>query len=135
MASHEDAQKDCSVNREFTDFRVVRPEHLNHYGCLFGGYLLQIIDEMAYIACSMSFPGRNFVTRAMQDVEFHAPAHLGDILETTTVVEQICRSSVHVHAQVFIADSTGTRKRKKTFDGTVIFVCVGDNGESRAVVG
>jgi competence protein ComEC len=33
-------------------YTVVRPEHLNHYGHLFGGCLLKWVDEIAWIAAS-----------------------------------------------------------------------------------
>ncbi|HSO80381.1 MAG TPA: hotdog domain-containing protein, partial [Chromatiaceae bacterium] len=31
-------------------YKVVRPEHLNHFGHLFGGCLLKWVDEIAWIA-------------------------------------------------------------------------------------
>lgn len=46
-------------------YKLVLPEHLNHYGYLFGGYLLQWVDETAYIAATLDYPGSNFVTVAM----------------------------------------------------------------------
>ena len=35
-------------------YKVVRPEHLNHFGHLFGGCLLKWVDEIAWIAASCS---------------------------------------------------------------------------------
>ena len=107
---------------------VVRQEHLNQYGSLFGGYLLQRIDELAFVACVRRFPGQNFVTRALQDVEFHTPAHLGDVLETVAKITRVGTTSVHVHVYVYIGHS-----RKISFDGTVILVCVDELGASKRV--
>ena len=45
--------------------RLVLPEHLNHYGFLFGGHLLKWVDEFAYIAATIEYPGYNFVTIGM----------------------------------------------------------------------
>ena len=94
-------------------FRVVRQEHLNQYGSIFGGYLLQTIDEMAFVACVQRWPGKNFVTRAMNDIEFRTPARLGDVLDV----------------QVYIRQSRSNR-RSLSFDGTVIMVCVDDRGDA-----
>ena len=42
---------------------LVRPEHLNHHGFLFGGRLLEWLDEQAYIAAiSRLNPEANLVT-------------------------------------------------------------------------
>ena len=51
-------------------YKLVLPEHINHYGHLFGGNLLNWIDEFAYITATVDFPGRRFVTVAMDNVEF-----------------------------------------------------------------
>ena len=118
------------VGREFRDFRIVMPQHLNQYGALFGGYLLQVIDELAFVACVRTFPGHNFLTRALQNVEFHAPAHLGDMLECVAVLERTGRTSAHVRVQVFVAESQ-RGARRMSFDGLVVLVCV--DGEGKAM--
>lgn len=107
---------------------VVRQEHLNQYGSLFGGYLLQRIDELAFVACVRRFPGQNFVTRALQDVAFHTPAHLGDVLETVAKITRVGTTSVNVHVHVYVGHS-----RKISFDGTVVLVCVDELDMSRPV--
>ena len=50
--------------------KLVLPEHLNHYGYLFGGYLLHWVDEYGYIAANLDFPGHRFVTIALDNVAF-----------------------------------------------------------------
>jgi acyl-CoA hydrolase len=61
-------------------FKVVRPEFLNHYGYLFGGFLLKWVDEIAWIAASRDHPGCRFVTIAMDRVEFHRSVKQGAVL-------------------------------------------------------
>ncbi len=118
--------------QDATHFVVVRHEHLNHYGNLFGGYILQIIDEQAFICCARKYPGRNFVTRAMQDVEFHAPARLGDIIETTATIERVGRTSCQVRVRVHIRGKT-LQSPQLCFDGVVTLVCVDEEGIPRPV--
>jgi len=114
------------------DFRIVRPQHLNQYGALFGGFLLQMIDEQAFIVCHRRYPGRNFVTRAMANVEFHASATLGDLLETIARIERVGRTSVSVRVQVFICDPEN-RSRRLSFDGVVTMVSIDQSGVPRPV--
>ena len=117
---------------EFRHFSLVRPEFLNHYGCVFGGHLLQIIDEIAFITCTRTFPGHNFVTRALQNVEFHAPGHLGDILETISTVESVGNTSCRVRVQTYFCDSS-SQKRQMSFDGTVIMVNIDQTGTAAPI--
>ena len=63
-----------------TNYRLVMPGDLNNYGALFGGQLLRWVDEDAWIAASLDFPGCRFVTIGMDHVEFRRSSSLGDIL-------------------------------------------------------
>ena len=73
----------------FQHHMVVRQEHLNQYGNLFGGRVLSVIDELAFIACARTYPENNFVTRAVEDAAFISPAVLGDVLEFNFGIENI----------------------------------------------
>lgn len=59
---------------------LVRSEHLNHNGNLFGGYMLLWVDEYAYIAAIKEYPQARFVTRAMDTVSFTQGVGLGAVL-------------------------------------------------------
>ena len=61
-------------------YKVVRPEHLNHFGYLFGGFLLKWVDEIAWIAASRDHPGCSFVTVTMDRVEFRRGVRQGAVL-------------------------------------------------------
>jgi acyl-CoA hydrolase len=62
------------------NYKLVLPEHLNHYGYLFGGHLLKWVDEVAWIAASLDYPGCNFVTIGMDKVEFRKSVKQGALL-------------------------------------------------------
>ena len=111
---------------------IVRHEHLNQYGNLFGGRVLAVIDELAFITCSRTWPSRNFVTRAVHNAEFTAPARLGDVLEFNFGIERIGRTSVHVRVEMIVHE-TRTGKGVKSFDGLVIMVCVDAAGRPENV--
>ncbi len=118
--------------KHFEHYCVVRHEHLNKYGNLFGGHLLAIIDEMAYVACVRTWPDSNFVTRAIKNVEFHAPARLGHILETVAHVERVGNTSCEVRVQVTVCDS-GCESRRLCYDGSVVMVRIDDHGKPAAI--
>jgi acyl-CoA hydrolase len=113
---------------DFQHHMLVRQEHLNQYGSLYGGAVLGVIDELAFIACTRTYPGRNFVTRAVIDAEFRAPAYLGDMLQFGFGIEHVGKTSVHVRVEMLVHDREGGRPAR-SFDGTVVMVCVDEQGE------
>lgn len=66
---------------------LIRLEFLNHFGTLFGGYMMQWADDMAYNAASLAFPTANFVTRVFGQFDFKAPVYVGDIIKVCSEVE------------------------------------------------
>ena len=116
----------------FQHHMAVRQEHLNQYGNLFGGRVLSVIDELAFIACARTYPENNFVTRAIEDAAFISPAVLGDLLEFNGRIEKVGRTSVRVRVEMIIHNGK-TGKASKSFDGCVVMVCVDSGGKSTNV--
>ena len=75
---------------------LIRPEFLNHAGTLFGGFLMQWADEMAYNAASLTFPDANFVTRLFGQFDFTAPVRQGDIIKIFSEVESVGTTSCKI---------------------------------------
>ena len=75
---------------------LVRPEFLNHGGTLFGGYLMQWADDMAYIAASLAFPEATFVTKLFGPFDFKAPVRAGDIVQIISQVASTGTTSCRV---------------------------------------
>lgn len=114
---------------------LIRPEHLNHKGFLFGGALLARIDELAYMTAMTSYPGHNFVTKVITDVNFMAPGRLGDIMVLEGRITKKGTSSVHVdvHARIAPCTSDLAAEERTTFEGTVVLVNVGPDGKSAPI--
>jgi acyl-CoA hydrolase len=68
---------------------LIRPEFLNQVGGLFGGYMMQWADEMAFSAASLQFPAASFVTRRFEAFDFIAPVRNGDIIKISSRLERI----------------------------------------------
>jgi acyl-coenzyme A thioesterase PaaI-like protein len=66
---------------------LIRNEFLNHYGTLFGGYMMQWANDMACNAASLAFPDARFVTKLFGQFDFTSPAHCGDIIKIFSEVE------------------------------------------------
>jgi len=118
------------MEKGFQHYMLVRQEHLNQYGSLFGGRVLSVIDELAFIACARTYPGRNFVTRMVEDAAFTAPAKLGDVLEFTFGIQSVGRTSVWVEVAMLIHEAAGGGGPSRSFDGRVLMVCVDAAGNA-----
>lgn len=88
------ATPDADIRHEKT--LLIRSEFLNHYGTLFGGYMMQWADEMAYSAASLSFPTANFVTKLFGQFDFTSPVRGGDIIKIFGQVERVGTTSCQI---------------------------------------
>lgn len=108
----------------------VRPEHLNHYGFLFGGYMLMWVDEAAWIAASLERPDCHFVTIGMEKVEFRHKVQEGSILMLSVERRRVGRTSVTYQVDVFCRQAAGHEKSEEpVFSNQVTLVRVDEAGE------
>ena len=113
-------------------YKLVLPGHLNHYGFLFGGHMLQWIDEFSYITATVAFPGHEFVTIAMDTVEFHKSVRHGEVLRFN--VEQIQLGTTSVRYRVKVYGEIRSRCAEDVlFATTVTFVSVDEHGHKTAI--
>jgi acyl-CoA hydrolase len=107
--------------------KLVLPEHLNHYGYLFGGNLLKWVDEYAWIAATLEYPGCNFVTMAMDRVEFRRSIQEGAVLRFEINKDRAGTTSVHYAVTVF-ARNIHTGGEEAVFSTHVTLVRVDNSG-------
>jgi acyl-CoA hydrolase len=113
-------------------YKLVLPEHLNHYGYLFGGNMLKWTDEYSWIAASLDYPGNQFVTIGMDRVEFRKGVNKGAILRFDVQRAHQGNTSVRYAVNVY-ADSLETGEEELVFSTQVTFVSVDENGTKRAL--
>src|SRR6266511_394879 len=75
------------------------PKDTNAYGTIFGGVILSHIDLASAIEARKIAP-HHYVTKAMHEVEFHEPVHVGDIVSFYTETVRVGRTSVTVRVTV-----------------------------------
>ncbi len=110
---------------------LVRPEHLNHHGFLFGGRLLEWLDEQAYIAAiSQLKPEANLVTVAIDRVEFRYSVVQGSLLRFRSMPVHVGRTSLTVFTQVYLRRQ---RADQEIFRAYVSFVCLDRQARPRRV--
>ncbi len=105
------------------------PRDTNAYGTIFGGVILSYIDLAGGIECRRQSP-KKFVTKAMREVIFVAPVHLGDLVTFYTRTLRAGRTSITVDVEVEVErlGLGGTREIVRVTEAEVIYVAVGDDG-------
>lgn len=113
-------------------FTMVRPEHLNHHGYLFGGIMLKWVDEFAWIVAARDFAGCTLVTRGMDRIVFSKQVKNGSILRFSILPWKQGTTSVTYEVEVF-ADAPGDMEEKEVFSTRVTFVCIDSQGAKKAL--
>ena len=114
-------------NREPTLRVTMLPRDTNARGTIFGGVILSHIDLAGGIAASRC-AARNFVTRAMREVEFIAPVYVGDVVSFYTSVLRIGTTSVSIQVDVEAERAKDPSAKVKVTEAEVIFVAVDEAG-------
>jgi len=102
----------------------VKPEDLNPNGTLFGGRLLEWIDEEAALYSIIQLENPRTVTKFMSEINFMSSAKKGDIIEIGIAVVSFGNSSITLSCEV---RNKMTRETIITID-RIIMVSLGEDG-------
>jgi len=122
-------RRETAAGEPMETHRLVLPGDLNQYGFLFGGRLLAWIDEASWIAASLDYRHCQFVTVAMDTVEFHHSVRQGTILRITCNREREGNTSV-TYSVTVVDENAGPHP---IFTTRVTFVSVNSEGRKRPI--
>ena len=105
----------------------VKPEDLNPNGTLFGGRLLQLIDEEVAIYAIIQLEIPKTVTKYMSEIDFVSSAKQGDIIEIGIDVVKFGNSSITLKCSV---RNKLTRKTIIDID-KIVMVSLDENGNPK----
>lgn len=108
----------------FLTRKLVKPEDLNANNTLFGGRLLEWVDEEAAIYAAIESRHKRVVTKSISAINFIAPARQGDVVEIGVALKRVGKTSLTLEVQV--RDLT-TQNIIVNID-EMVFVCVDENG-------
>lgn len=111
---------------------IVFPTDVNHYGTLFGGKAVAMMDVVASIA-AMRAAHKPVVTASIDRIDFKEPIRQGDLVETVARVMKIGRTSITVEVELWrlLADSG---RRTLSTVGKFVMVAVDRRGRPTPVV-
>ena len=109
---------------------LIRYQHLNGQRRLFGGQLLQWIDELAGTV-AIRHTGGEVSTAAVDNLVFKAPALLGDLLVMTGRITFIGRTSMEVRVDSYRECPDG--RREVINQAYLVMVSLDDDGNPRPI--
>ena len=111
---------------------MVFPEQTNHYGTLYGGQALALMDKAAFIAASR-YARRAVVTASSERVDFHVPVRQGQLVELLAQVVATGRTSITVEVKLYSEDLL-TGERKLCTQGRFVLVAIDADGRKSPVI-
>ena len=105
--------------------KMIAQKDLNSNGTLFGGRVLDWIDEEAYIYCSCQLDNDRVVTRSMSNIDFLHSAVRGDIIEIGMETVNLGNTSITIKCDV------RNKRTEKTITSVdkIVFVNLGPDGK------
>ena len=124
----EKRKEDSKVEQVF----MVRPPHVNGYGRLFGGVLMQWIDETAGIV-GRRHAEKLVTTASIDNLVFKSPAYQNDMIVLEGKLNYVGRTSMEVEVDTYIEDIHGMRRQINR--AYVVMVAIDENGTPVPVPG
>ena len=108
--------------------KMVKPEDLNPRNTLFGGRVLQWVDEECAVFAMCQLNTSNLVTKIISECDFVAQAKQGDIVEIGVETVQFGTTSITLRCEV---RNKNTKHTILKID-KVVMVCVDELGKPKA---
>ena len=105
---------------------VLMPKDTNAHGTIFGGVILSYIDIAAAIEVR-KHTLKKIVTKAMHEVVFVAPVHVGDLVSFYTELVRIGRTSITIKVIVEADRVRHPGERVIVTEAEVVYVAIDDN--------
>jgi len=107
---------------------VMMPRDTNPDGTIFGGVILSLIDQAAYIE-ALRQKHHRYVTVSFKEVEFHKPVYVGDVLTLYGETLRIGRTSLTIKVRVCASRRHNPDEDVEVTQAEVVFVAIGKKNE------
>ncbi len=107
---------------------LMLPSHSNFSGKIHGGYLLKLMDQIAFASAS-KYSGAYCVTASVDTVDFLNPVEIGELVTLKASVNYVGNSSMVVGIRV-ISENIRTGKTKHCNSSYFTMVAKDENGNN-----
>ena len=106
-------------------FKVVFPNITNHHKTMFGGTVMEMMDEVAFMTATR-FARKSFVTVSSDRIDFRKPIPAGTLVELIGRIKYVGNTSVKVNVEIFV-EQMYADTREKAVSGDFTLVALDEN--------
>ena len=115
------------MNKQDPALRIMpMPKDTNRYGTVFGGVILSYLDIAGALEARKTAP-MNYVTVAMNKVEFHQPVFVGDQVSFYTKTIRKGKTSITVAVDVVASRYDNPDEHVQVTSAEITYVAVDEN--------
>ncbi len=114
--------------------QLMLPSHANPAGNVHGGEIMKIMDTAAGVAAK-KHSRANTVTARVDELEFHQPIFVGELLTCKAWLVYVGRSSMEVAVTVEVENMKTEAPPRKALSAFFTMVALDENGTPTAVPG
>ena len=112
--------------------QVMMPNQTNPSGNIYGGDIMKMMDSAAY-AVTRKYARCNVVTARVDELEFHLPILVGDLVTCTAEIVFVGHSSMEVTVNVDVEDLDQEGKPQRALTAYFTMVALDRNSRPKAV--
>ena len=121
------------ASSKITISELMLPSHTNFSGKIHGGYILSLLDQIAF-ACASKFSGNYCVTASVDTVDFLNPIEVGELVTMKASVNYVGKSSMIIGIRVE-SENIQTGKIKHCNSSYFTMVAQDGQGNNKEVPG
>ena len=106
-------------------FKAVFPGDTNHHNTMFGGSVMYLMDEIAFMTATR-FCRKPIVTVSSDKIDFNQSIPAGTLVEFVGTVVRVGRTSMDVQIEVYV-ESMYRDGREKAITGMFTLVAINEN--------
>ena len=118
------------LSSNITIAELMLPSHTNFSGKIHGGYILSLLDQIAF-ACASKFSGNYCVTASVDTVDFLNPIEVGELVTMKASVNYVGKSSMIIGIRV---DSENIQTGKTKHCNSSYFTMVAKDSDGKNVL-
>ena len=126
------AMQDRIEQSETRVFKCVFPNTTNHHNTMFGGTVMSMMDEVAFMTATR-FCRKGIVTVSSDKIDFNIAIPAGTLVELIGKVTYVGRTSLKVKVDIYI-ESMYEDRRDKAVSGSFTLVAIDEHNKPTPVM-
>ena len=112
-------------------FKTVFPDSINHHNTMFGGKIMMMMTETAFMTATR-FSRKNFVIKRADQIDFKKPVPRASLVEFIGRVEKIGNTSLIIKVDIYV-EKMLEDFRENVVSGLFTLVAIDENHQPTAI--